>query len=117
MSAQGTASADAYSRIAGTWRGHSECVERNGPCHDEINVYRFSEISGRPGWFSGTGSKIVDGNEIAMGTMEWKYDSEKHSLQSDGAATVRLVITGKAMDGDLTLRNKTVIRRIHLEKE
>jgi hypothetical protein len=30
------------SRIAGTWPGNSVCMVKDSPCHDEINVYRFS---------------------------------------------------------------------------
>src|ERR1700722_338287 len=56
---------DSPTQITGTWRGNSECVLKNSPCRDEINVYRFSEIAGKPGWFSGIGSKLVDGKEVS----------------------------------------------------
>ena len=59
---------DSQSQITGTWRGNSECVLKNSPCRDEINVYRFSEVAGKPGWFSGVGSKLVNGKEISMGS-------------------------------------------------
>ena len=35
--AKGEAS-DVQSKIAGVWRGHSECAVKNSPCHDEVNV-------------------------------------------------------------------------------
>lgn len=114
----GTVAHGAQSQIAGTWRGHSECIRKNSPCHDEVNVYRFSEIAGKPGRFSGVGSKIVDGKEIVMGTLEWNYDAEKHSLESEtSAGTFRLIVDAAKMDGSLTLPDKTVYRRIHLERE
>src|SRR5580692_1679240 len=65
---------DSPSQIVGTWRGTSECAVKSSPCHDEINVYRFSKIPARPGWFSGTGSKVVDGKEISMGTLLRRYE-------------------------------------------
>src|SRR5689334_4464618 len=55
------------SNIAGVWRGHSECAVKNSPCHDEINVYRFSKMDGRPNASSVTASKVVNGQEVVMG--------------------------------------------------
>jgi hypothetical protein len=105
-------------QITGTWRGNSECVQKNSPCHDEINIYRFSEIAGKPGWFSGIGSKVVDGKEIVMGTLQWNYDAERHTLESENSGrTFRLTVAGNKMDGSLTSPDNTVYRRIHLEKQ
>ena len=109
---------DSQSQITGTWRGNSECVLKNSPCRDEINVYRFSEVAGKPGWFSGVGSKLVDGKEISMGTLEWNYDAEKHMLRSENSgATFRLVVEGSRIEGSLTLADNTVYRRIHLKRD
>jgi hypothetical protein len=109
---------DSQSQIVGNWRGTSECAVKSSPCHDEINVYRFSKIPARPGWFSGTGSKIVDGKEISMGTLNWSYDATSHALRSESSsATFQLFVEGNKIDGNLTLPDKTVYRRIHLEKE
>ena len=109
---------DSQSQITGTWRGNSECVLKNSPCRDETNVYRFSEIAGKPGWFSGIGSKLVDGKEISMGTLEWNYDAEKHILRSENSgATFRLVVDGSRIEGSLTLADNTVYRRIHLKRD
>jgi hypothetical protein len=105
-------------QITGTWRGNSECVVKNSPCRDEINVYRFSEVAGKPGWFSGIGSKLVNGKEISMGTLDWSYDPEKHMLRSENSgATFRLVVDGSRIEGSLTLADNTVYRRIHLKKD
>jgi hypothetical protein len=109
---------DAPSQIEGTWRGSSECAVKSSPCHDETNVYRFSKIPARPGWFSGDGSKVVDGKEISMGTLNWTYDAASHALRSESSsAAFQLFVDGNKMDGSLTLSGKTVYRRIHLEKE
>ena len=106
------------SQIAGTWRGNSVCMVENSPCRDELNVYRFSEIPAKPGWFSVTGSKIVDGKEIVMGTSEWKYDAQKHVLEGETpGGTFRFTVDGNKMEGTLTTKDNVVYRRIHLKKE
>ncbi len=106
------------SQITGTWRNNSECVLKNSPCRDEINVYRFSEVAGKPGWFSGIGSKLVNGKEISMGTLDWNYDAEKHILKSENSGAIfRLVVDGSGIEGSLTLADNTVYRRIHLKKD
>jgi hypothetical protein len=82
-----------------------------------MNVYRFSEVAGKPGWFSGVGSKLVNGKEISMGTLGWSYDAEKHILRSENSgATFRLVVNGSSIEGSLTLADNTVYRRIHLRR-
>jgi len=109
--------AAAQSQIAGTWRGKSDCVVKNSPCHDEINVYRFTEVAARPGWFSGAGSRVVNGNEILMGTLEWHYDPKNHILESNNQNGVfRFDVGDGKMEGTLLLPNGTAYRRIHLTK-
>ena len=61
------ASAQDAPQIAGTRRGNSACAVPNSPCRDEVNVYRFSEISGKPNRFSCTAGRAVDGREIVTG--------------------------------------------------
>jgi hypothetical protein len=64
----------------------------------------------------GTGSKAVDGKEIAMGTVEWKYDAEKHTLEAtNSGAKIQLVLDGNKIEGSLTRGNRPY-RRIHLTK-
>lgn len=107
----------AKSQISGTWRGNSECVVKNGPCHDETNVYRFSEVAAQPDWFSGTGSKVVNGKEVSMGTLNWQYDAKSHILESKNPNGVfRFVVGDDKMEGTLLLPDATVYRRIHLTK-
>jgi hypothetical protein len=114
----GAAIDGSQSQITGTWRGNSECVLKSSPCRDEKNVYRFSEVAGKPGWFSGIGSKLVNGKEISMGTLDWNYDAEKHILKSESSgATFRLIVDGSRIEGSLTLADNTVYRSIHLKKD
>jgi hypothetical protein len=111
-----TASQDVRSRIVGVWRGRSVCVDKKSACHDEINVYRFSRLEGRPSEFSATASKVVDGKEIVMGSGEWKYDEKAKVVESE-KPLIRLAIEGRKMEGTLSLANGTAYRRIYLEKE
>lgn len=102
--------------IAGVWRGNSTCMVKDSPCHDEVNVYRIARVAGKPGLMTVTGAKIVDGREIVMGSSDWKYNADKHTLDSpDGA--IHLDLNGDKIEGALTLADKTIYRRIHLKKE
>lgn len=107
---------DVRPTIAGVWRGHSECAVKDSPCHDEINVYRFSKDSADPNKFSVKASKVVDGKEVVMGTSEWTYD-EKNQVMECEKPSIRLTIHGDKMEGALTLDDGTVYRRIYLKKE
>jgi|SRR5579862_2318705 len=104
-------------QITGIWRGNSVCIVANGPCHNEANVYRFSEVPGTSNRFSCTGSKVVDGKEIVIGSSEWTYDPSTHLLQTvTSSPSIRLTLDHDILDGALFLRNSTVYRHIHLKK-
>ncbi len=107
---------DMRSRIAGVWRGHSECAVKNSPCHNEVNVYRFSRIDGRANAFSVTASKVVDGKEVVMGTGEWEYDEKRQVVECE-KPSIQLSLDGDKMEGALKLEDGTVYRRIYLKKE
>lgn len=107
---------DARPRIAGVWRGHSECAVKSSPCHDEVNVYRFSKVASDANKFSVTASKVVDGKEVVMGSSEWKYDQKKQVVECE-KPSIQLKIDGDTMEGALRLEDGTVYRRIYLKKE
>src|SRR5215467_3638038 len=87
-------------QIAGIWRGNSTCVVKDSPCHDEVNVYHISRIAGKPNSFLVTGSRVVDGNEIVMGTSEWTYDVQKQTLSWETAGrTFKLTMKGDKIEG------------------
>jgi len=113
--AQLNAGADA---VAGVWRGHSVCMVKNSPCHDEVNVYRVSIIPEKPGVFFVSGNKVVDGKEEVMGTGEWTYNSGTHLLTYEFPRGVfRLKVEGEKMEGDLKLPDGTLYRQIFLKKD
>jgi hypothetical protein len=101
--------------ILGTWRGNSVCLLKGSACREEQNVYRFSKAAGKPGVFSGTASKVVDGREIVMGRSDWTYDAEKHVLECK-TPQIRMLVDGARMEGDLELPDGTAYRRISLKK-
>ncbi|HEY6968238.1 MAG TPA: hypothetical protein VJA94_03465 [Candidatus Angelobacter sp.] len=104
-------------QIAGTWRGNSTCIVKDSPCHDEVNVYHISRIAEKPNSFMVSGSKVVDGNEIVMGSGEWTYDAQKHNLSWETAGrTFKFTVKGDKMEGTLT-SGGVLYRRIFLKKE
>jgi hypothetical protein len=108
---------DGESKIAGTWRGDSVCVEKGTSCHDEIAVYRIADIPGKRGYLTVTAAKVVDGKEIVMGSGAWRYDSGMHTLTVElPRGVVTLKIDGDKIEGTFILPDKTVLRRITLKK-
>jgi hypothetical protein len=104
-------------QIAGTWRGHSVCAVAKSACRDEVNVYRFSEIAAKPNHFLCTGTKILDGKEIVMGSGEWTYDASKHVLQTvTSNPRIGLILDLDNLEGALSLPDGTIYRRIRLKK-
>lgn len=118
--AGGTASpaANESAGVVGVWRGTSECQVKNSPCQNETNVYRIDPIQGKTYRFKVTGSKIVDGKELAMGpALNWDYDPRAHMLMfAVGNGHFWLKVDGDTMDGGLMLADMTVYRKIHLER-
>jgi hypothetical protein len=108
---------DDESKIAGTWRGDSLCVEKGASCHDEIAVYRIAAIPGKRGYLLVTGGKVVNGKEIVMGSGEWRYDGVKHTLTVElPRGTITLKVDGDKLEGTFTLPDKSILRRITLKK-
>jgi len=105
-------------QVAGDWRGTSECLVKDSPCHDETNVYRITAIAGKSYRYKVAGSKIVDGQETVMGpTANWDYDPRTHTLTyAVGNGHFWLKVDGDKMDGGLMLADMTVYRKIHLER-
>ena len=103
-------------KIAGVWRGNSVCVDKNSPCLDEVNVYRFAKIEGKPDTFMVTASKVVDGKEIEMGSGEFKYDERTKTVES-GKPRIRLtLLRDNWMEGTLSLEDGKQYRKIRLKK-
>jgi hypothetical protein len=110
--------ADDLSRFLGKWRGDSSCVARNTACHDETVVYRLSDLPNKPGYVLVSADKIVNGNAINMGTLEFRYHQTQQMLVCEYSQGVwQLKLTGERMEGRLTLQDGTEFRRVTLQRE
>jgi hypothetical protein len=110
--------ADDEGVAAGVWRGDSVCVQKNTACHDEVAVYRVSAIPGKHGHVYVSGGKIVDGKEVVMGSGEWRYNPNTHTLSTElPSGSIALVVEGDEMKGTFTLHDGTVLRQIMLKRE
>jgi len=106
------------SKLLGNWRGDSTCVATGTACRDEKVVYHIAKIPGKPGYFSVSADKVVNGAAINMGTLEFSYDLNKQTLVCEYAQGVwRITIDGNKMNGTLTRPDKTIFRRVRLKKE
>src|SRR5215468_4491210 len=54
----------------GIWRGESKCVVKPSACRDEDSVYRISAVAQAETRVTLSANKIVDGQEVNMGTSE-----------------------------------------------
>src|SRR5260370_14332121 len=71
---------DHDSKLAGTWRGDSLCVEKGTACHDEVAVYSIATIPGKRGYLVVTGGKVVAGKQILIRSTERGYDRAKSTV-------------------------------------
>jgi hypothetical protein len=104
--------------LIGVWKGTSLCQVKNSPCHDENVVYHISKI-GRDDSYQIGASKIIDGKEDDMGTLNFTFDPQLKILFSvDSAKQFRweFKITGKEMHGTIILKGN-LYRIIELKKE
>ena len=110
------------SSVIGTWHGESICVGNHPACKKEEVVYRFEEVSGKPGVVTLPADKIIDGKRVPMGSLEFQYDEAKGTLsceftrrQTHGLWEFKL--TGDKMEGTLVLfPDKSVARRVKVTR-
>src|SRR5262249_12687846 len=103
--------------LAGNWSGESLCQAKNSPCQDEKVVYHISQ-SREPGKVKVSADKIVDGKVINMGTLDFTYDKRDGTLVNETSGRVwKFTVKGNTMQGALTLPDKTIYRRVTLNKE
>jgi len=104
--------------IEGIWRGQSSCTRKESACRDETVVYRFSPLRDKPGSFSVSADKIVDGKSVNMGILEFHYVEDQQALVCKYVEGVwRLTLDGSKMGGTLTRPDGTLFRRVLLHKE
>ena len=105
-------------QVAGVWRGESICGPDRAGCVDEKVVYYIGAIAVKAGVASIRADKIVNGQAVTMGTGEWTYDAQHHTLIWETPhQTWLLKIDGDTIEGTLTLADGTVVRRMTLKRD
>jgi hypothetical protein len=115
----------AVDAITGTWRGSSLCVNRQAlpACGDEQVVYNIAATAGKPHAVTVTADKIVDGQRVPMGVLEFTHDAATGRWTTDietprTHARLQLDVLGAAIKGTMTLvPSGTVVRQIALTRE
>ena len=102
----------------GVWRGDSLCATDAPSCTNEKVVYYIEAVADKPNFVSIRADKIVDGKAITMGTSEWEYNQAKQTLSWQANQRLWfLSISGKRMEGTLTLPGNVIFRRMTLRKD
>ena len=111
--------------ILGEWHGTSTCVKSPEfpSCHDEVVVYEFRKAAAGGDTVTLAAYKIVDGEKLLMGEMDFSYDekqgawaSEFRSPRYHGLWTFFVkqgAITGTLVD----LPSKHVVRNVSVRRE
>ncbi len=101
--------------ITGTWKGESVCMVRPSACHDETVIYDITEAQGKLQWKA---SKIVDGEEQWMGTLECDYQPSKQLAVCEipKGGQWRLHAEGDSMTGTLNLPDGTLYRKVTVKR-
>jgi len=94
--------------VLGTWKGESICVGNRPACKNEIAVYRFEAVPGKAGVVLQFADKIIEGERVPMGKLEFQYNEAKGELsceftrnQTHGLWEFKL--SGDSMEGGLVL--------------
>jgi hypothetical protein len=116
LTAEATADAGDESQLFGDWKGASIVVANSAVARDERVVWHISKAK-EPGKVRVTADKIVNGQSITMGTGDWVYDKTKKTITWKSKVGVwNLSVDGDTMKGTLTLTDRTVFRRVSLQR-
>ena len=115
----------AMSRMIGTWRGTSTCVNREAApaCNDEQVVYEIAAAPGKENAVSVKADKIVEGKRVPMGELEFTRDATDGQWFTEFQSArvhARWMLSphGNTMTGTMILLPaKVVVRKIELHKE
>jgi len=101
----------APSTAVGTWRGTSTCLVRPSACHDEIVVYRITQVKADS--LSVDALKIVNGQEDDMGLLACRV------VPSSGKVACSIphgvwyfTARGDSLTGELRLPDNTRFRAV-----
>ena len=71
--------------VLGTWRGTSTCVDRqrHPACKDEVVLYEFRRKAAEEGVVTLTADKIVEGQVVPMGELDFRWDAGRRAWTSE----------------------------------
>lgn len=111
------------SRILGTWRGSSICVDRahDTACKNEEVIYQVDSAQGPTGPVRMSADKVVNGAREEMGVLRLQYDSTAHvwfhDLHTRSHSRWSFEPKGDEMSGTLTEQpSGRLIRRVAVRR-
>lgn len=88
---------------------------RPSPCHDEIVIYDVTQVHGKLQWKA---SKIIEGQEQWMGTLECDFEVTKRAAVCNipNRGQWRFHVDGDSMTGTLNLSDGTLFRKVSVKR-
>ena len=103
--------------LIGDWAGDSVCMVSGSGCHNEKVVWHLARVPDKPGWVAVRGDRLDSGKAVAMGTLEFRWDPESHTILCEGAPGIwRLTLDGTRLEGTLAKPDKSLFRRVFLRR-
>jgi hypothetical protein len=112
----------AASSVVGTWKGESTCVGNRPACKNEVVVYRFEAVAGKSDVVLMLADKILDGERVPMGKLEFRYDEAKRELSCEFIrgqthGLWQFTVSGESMEGTLVLLpDRELGRRVKVKR-
>src|SRR5215510_9722377 len=110
------------SSVLGTWKGESICVGNRPACKNEVVVYRFEAVAGKPDMVLQLADKIIEGKRVPMGKLEFLYDEGKGELSCEFTKRKthglwQFKVSGDSMEGTLVLLpDRELGRRVKVKR-
>jgi len=104
--------------LAGSWAGSSICTKVRPACNDEKALYHFANDGTDSDRVQVTASKIVDGKEDVMGTLQFEVNYKARTLSASNHGLWSFSWEGSRMTGTLKMMpSGDVVRNITLQKQ
>jgi len=114
--AQSSPAASATPTPVGTWRGTSTCLVRPSACHDEIVVYRITQMQ-QADSLALDARKIVHGVEEEMGVLTCQLAQTKGQITCSIRQGVwHFRVTNDSLTGELRLPDNTRFRDVRTRR-
>ena len=111
--------------ILGTWRGTSTCVDRqrHPACKDEVVIYGFRRKAGEEGVVTQKADKIVEGQVVPMGELDFRWDAGRRAWTSEFRnervhILWSFMVRGDAIEGTLVdLPDGSLVRNVAVKRQ